>query len=61
MILILTQPFDPHAENMAQMLQARGAEFVQGFATSGGCGVRLGTAAHEAARYEPGEAGALRD
>jgi hypothetical protein len=29
MILILTQPFDPHADNMSQILQARGAEFVR--------------------------------
>lgn len=29
MILILTQPFDPHADHVAQMLSARGAEFVR--------------------------------
>jgi len=29
MILILTQPFDPHADNVVQMLDARGAEYVR--------------------------------
>jgi hypothetical protein len=29
MILILTRPFDPHADHMVQMLGARGAEFVR--------------------------------
>lgn len=29
MILILTQAFDPHADHVAQMLAARGAEFVR--------------------------------
>ena len=29
MILILTQPFDPHADYVARMLEARGAEFVR--------------------------------
>jgi hypothetical protein len=29
MILILTQPFDPHADHVAEMLRERGAEFVR--------------------------------
>ncbi len=29
MILILTQPFDPHADHVSQMLGARGAEFAR--------------------------------
>lgn len=29
MILILTQPFDPHADHVAQVLEARGAEFIR--------------------------------
>ena len=29
MILILTQPFDPHADRLSQMLEERGAEFVR--------------------------------
>ena len=29
MILILTQPFDPHANHVAQVLEARGAEFIR--------------------------------
>ena len=29
MILILTQPFDPHADHLSQMLDARGAEFAR--------------------------------
>lgn len=29
MILILTQPFDPHADHVIKMLKARGAEFVR--------------------------------
>jgi RimK-like ATP-grasp domain len=29
MILILTQPFDPHADHLGQMLGARGAEFAR--------------------------------
>src|SRR5205823_4328927 len=28
-ILILTQPFDPHADHLGQMLSARGAEFTR--------------------------------
>jgi hypothetical protein len=29
MILVLTQPFDPHVDHVAKMLEARGAEFVR--------------------------------
>jgi hypothetical protein len=29
MIVVLTQPFDPHVDHVVKMLEARGAEFVR--------------------------------